>query len=98
MPGAADFLGGSGPAGIFALETKSHRGQVTFQDDQLMLGGRPLEKNMLAQSYAEAMALKGYLRKATGKDFSVTPVLVFASAFVKVRGKAKGVEVSRRTT
>lgn len=82
-----------GPAGIFTLETKSHRGQVTFQDEQLMLGGRPFEKNMLAQSYAEAMALKEHLKKATGKDFFVTPVLVFTSAFVKVRGKAKGVEV-----
>lgn len=81
------------PAGVFTLETKSHKGQVTFQDDQLLLGGRPVEKNMLAQSYAEAMALKEHLKKATGKDFFVTPVLVFTSAFVKVRGKAKGVEV-----
>ncbi len=82
-----------GPSGLFVIETKSHRGQVTFDGDKLLLGGRPFEKNFLAQAYAEAMALKEYLKKATGSDFDVTPLLVFSAGFVKVRGRARGVEV-----
>lgn len=82
-----------GPAGLFVVETKSHRGQVTFDGEKLLLGGRPFEKNFLAQAYAESMALKEYLRKATGADFEVRPLLVFTNGFVKVRGAAKGVEI-----
>lgn len=82
-----------GPAGLFIIETKSHRGQVTFDGEKLLLGGRTFEKNFLAQAYAESMALKEYLKKATGSDFDVRPLLVFSNGFVKVRGRAKGVEV-----
>jgi hypothetical protein len=82
-----------GPAGLFTVETKSHRGHVTFDGEKLLLGGRPFEKNFLAQAYAESMALKEYLKKATGHDFDVRPLLVFTNGFVQVRGRAKGVEI-----
>jgi hypothetical protein len=79
-----------GPAGIFTIETKSHWGKVAFRGGQLLLNGRPSEKNVLGQSYAEANALQEHLRTITGKDFPVTPLLVFTRAFVEVRGKTKG--------
>lgn len=82
-----------GPAGLFIIETKSHRGQVTFDGEKLLLSGRPFDKNFLAQAYAESMSLKEYLKKATGSDFEVRPLLVFTNGFIKVRGRAKGVEV-----
>jgi hypothetical protein len=82
-----------GPTGIFVIETKSHGGKVTEQNGQLRLNGRPLEKDFLAQGYAEAMALKEYLRKVSGKDFYVVPYVVFTAAFVTVRGTPKGVGV-----
>lgn len=82
-----------GPLGITTIETKSHQGEVTFADGRLRINGHGLEKDFLSQSYAEAMALKDYLKKATGKNFYITPLLVFTRAFVKVSDKARGVEV-----
>jgi hypothetical protein len=82
-----------GPAGIFTIETKSHWGKVAFRDGRFLRDGRPFEKNVLGQSYAEAKSLQEHLRKISGKDFPVTPLLVFTRAFVEVRGKARGVQV-----
>lgn len=82
-----------GPSGLFIVETKSHPGLVTFNGERLLHSGRPFEKDFLAQAYAESMSLKEYLKKATGSDFLVRPLLVFTEAYVKVRGRVKGVEV-----
>ncbi len=82
-----------GPTGIFVIETKSHRGKLTEQDGQLRLNGRPLEKDFLSQGYAEAMALKEYLHKVSGREFYVVPYVVFTAAFVSVRGTPRGVGV-----
>lgn len=80
--------------GIYAIETKSHRGAVTFDGSRLLLNGHPFEKDVLAQTYAEAMALRDYLATVSGGEkHYVLPVLVFTRAFVKVRGGAKGVRV-----
>jgi hypothetical protein len=73
-----------GPARTFTIGTKSHWGKVAFRGGQLLLNGRPFEKNVLAQSYAEAKSLQEHLRKISGKDFPVTPLLVFTRAFVEV--------------
>jgi hypothetical protein len=82
------------PTGVYAIETKSHAGKVTFDGQQLLLSGRKLEKDFLAQSYAEAMVLKEYLEKVSGgSDYFVTPLIVFTRAFVQVKGRAKGVKV-----
>lgn len=83
-----------GPSGIYTIETKSHRGNVTFVDGRLLLNGRPpKEKDFLKQSYAEAMVVKEYLKTAFERDYHVQPVLVFTRAFVNVKGKADGVQV-----
>lgn len=82
-----------GPTGIFTIETKSHRGKLTEEQGQLRLNGRALEKDFLAQAYAEAMAVKAYLKKISGKDFFVSPMLVFTAGFVSVKGSPKGVTV-----
>lgn len=67
-----------GPAGIFAVETKNWRGQVTVEDDHILVDGRLPSRSPLAQVLREAALVKATLAKA-GWTGPVTPVLAFAS-------------------
>lgn len=39
-----------GPLGLFAIETKSHKGKVSSQNNVLLLNGHTLEKDFIKQS------------------------------------------------
>jgi hypothetical protein len=69
-----------GPAGIFAIETKSHRGRISIDH---------LDQRMLAQAYAE----KKLLERITG--LKVQPLLVFSDAWLvgRVPAQRRGVTV-----
>lgn len=82
-----------GPKGIFTLEVKSHRGEVTFDGTILRRDGLPFEKDFLKQAWAECFAVRGILARWDIKEPSAEPVILFTNAFVKDRGNAKGVEV-----
>jgi hypothetical protein len=56
-----------GPAGIFTIETKSHRGRIN---------ARTIDARMVKQAYAEAKAIE----RITG--FRAEPLLVFSNAFL----------------
>lgn len=68
----------AGPSGVFAVETKSWRGQVTVEDGELIVNGHLPDRAPLAQAQREASAVKAALRRA-GWDGDVIPVLCFAS-------------------
>lgn len=82
-----------GPKGIFTLEVKSHRGDVTFDGTILRRDGLPFEKDFLKQAWAECFAVREILAHWDIKEPRAEPVILFTNAFVKVRGNAKGVEV-----
>ncbi len=82
-----------GPKGIFTLEVKSHRGTVTFENGILLRDGQTFEKDFLKQVWAECFAVREILAKWNIKDPKADPLVVFSNAFVKVGGKANGVEV-----
>lgn len=69
-----------GPAGIFAIETKSHRGRISIDH---------LDQRMLAQAYAE----KKLLERITGLE--VQPLLIFSEAWLvgRVPAQRRGVTV-----
>jgi hypothetical protein len=69
-----------GPAGIFAIETKSHRGRISVDR---------LDRRMLAQAYAE----KKLLERITSLE--VQPLLVFSQAWLigQVPAHRRGVTV-----
>lgn len=79
--------------GIFTIEVKSHRGEVTFDGSNLLLSGKPFEKDFLKQAWAECNAVREILAKWRIDTPTVEPLIVFSNAFVTVRGKAKGIEV-----
>jgi len=74
-----------GPTGIWILEVKSHRGNITFNGEILLRYNKPLEKNFLVQAYAESMAVRNVLYTKLGLQIDVQPVVVFSSKWVKIR-------------
>lgn len=74
-----------GPQGFFGIETKSPGGTVGVRGRELLLNGRPPEKDFVKQAWRGCYALKEVL----GAD--VTPLLCFTEAFVKGRVFVRGV-------
>ena len=82
-----------GPQGLFVVETKSHKGKVTFDGTSLRLNGKPTQKDFLAQTYAEAKVVEERVRGVAARQIKAVPILVFSQAFVQVNGPVRGVEV-----
>ena len=72
----------SGPTGVFAIEVKSHKGNLYYsaKSQTLERNHKPLEKNVIGQAKAGALNLKAYLSKVEGlKNLFVDAVLVFSA-------------------
>ena len=82
-----------GPAGVFVIETKSHKGKITSEGDSLFLNGKPPVKNFTNQVWSQTFHVKNLLKQRTGNDWLVKPILCFSNAFVEVRETVKGVTV-----
>ena len=67
-----------GPTGVFAVETKNWRGEVTLEEGHVLVDGRLADRSPLQQTVREADAVATELAKA-GWTGSVMPVLCFAS-------------------
>ena len=85
-----------GSTGVFTVETKSHRGQVSARGETLLLNGRPFAKPVLNQAWSEAYALRDRLPTVAGEPCPIQPILCFPNAFIEVRGPVKGVIVVSR--
>jgi hypothetical protein len=68
-----------GPTGIFSVETKSWRGSVTVEDDDILVNGRLPDRAPLVQATREAAAVQAALRRAGWTTGDVKPVVCFAS-------------------
>jgi len=73
-----------GPAGVFSVETKNWRGEVTVEDGYILVDGRLPSRAPLAQAVKEASLVKAQLERLGWKG-DVTPVLAFASNSFKSR-------------
>ncbi|GGJ04869.1 hypothetical protein GCM10010885_12510 [Alicyclobacillus cellulosilyticus] len=83
-----------GPTGVFVIETKSHSGQVDVDmNGRLVRNGRPFEKDLIKQSWREALWLRDWIQGRLGIEVRVYPLLVFSRAFVLVRRPVNGVTV-----
>jgi hypothetical protein len=84
----------AGPGGIFAVETKSHRGKVTAQGDKLLLNGKSTEKDFLKQAWGEAFKVQEILKEHIAREVRVQPVVCFTRGFIKTPPRVKGVVVT----
>jgi hypothetical protein len=78
-----------GPAGIFAIETKTRRKRgdqkVIFDGATILVGGHKPDRDPIAQAQASARRVRDILKEQTGKDYWVKPVVLFPGWFVVVR-------------
>ena len=67
-----------GPTGVFALEVKSHSGNINYRDGELVNNGRPFEKDFLRQAKGAALQIHDFLQDRLRAEIFVKPVLVFS--------------------
>ena len=79
--------------GVFLLETKAHDGKIEVVENRLLVNGKPPERDFIAQALKNTYWLKEKLKKIAGSDVWVTPVVVFANAFVPQSKPVKGVVI-----
>lgn len=86
-----------GPAGVFAVETKTWRKfkdrdqKIQFDGEMLKLDGRPLPdryKDPVCQSARNARRVSDVLKASTRREFAVRSVLTFPGWYVTMEGAA----------
>ncbi|UTF51787.1 NERD domain-containing protein [Desulfomicrobium sp. ZS1] len=82
-----------GPNGIFLVETKSQKGNITQENDVLLRNGRKFFKDFLNQCWSQTYSLRDHLGAERLGGLSIKPILCFSRGFVEIRGPVKGVEV-----
>lgn len=82
-----------GPNGIFLVETKSQKGNITQQNDVLLRNGRKFFKDFLNQCWSQTYSLRDHLNAERLRGFSIKPILCFSRGFVEIRGPVRGVAV-----
>lgn len=82
--------------GIFLIETKSHGGRVKIIDTGLLVNGQPLEKDFIAQAVRNTLWLRDQIKRATGIDAWIKPIIVFTNAFVEFGPPIKNVEITNK--
>lgn len=82
-----------GPNGIFLVETKSQKGNITQENDVLLRNGRKFFKDFLNQCWSQTYSLRDHLGAEKLGGQTIKPILCFSQGFVQIRGLVRGVEV-----
>jgi hypothetical protein len=82
-----------GPNGIFLVETKSQKGNITQEHDVLLRNGRKFFKDFLKQCWSQTYSLRDHLNAERLRGLTIKPILCFSQGFVEIRGPVKGVTV-----
>ncbi|PKO00555.1 MAG: hypothetical protein CVU42_03160 [Chloroflexi bacterium HGW-Chloroflexi-4] len=80
-------------AGIFLIETKSHYGKVTVQDNTIYINEHLPEKDFISQTMKNTYWLRDRLKECIGFDVWVHPIIVFTNAFVSPIAPIKGINI-----
>jgi hypothetical protein len=76
-PSNIDFIVLS-PFGIFTIEVKNVKGVISYDGRQLMQNNHLLEgKDILVQVRDQYWGLHAFLKEKTGKEYFISPILVF---------------------
>ncbi|HEY3855970.1 MAG TPA: nuclease-related domain-containing protein [Verrucomicrobiae bacterium] len=81
-----------GPTGIYAIETKNHRGVVSPDGKgELLINGQPTEKPYIRPFVSRMMKIREKIMvMAPGREVFYEPVFVFTSAFVEAQWGTTG--------
>ncbi len=78
---------------VFLIETKSHRGKVTWNGKQLLINGCPFSRNPLCQINRSIRWVRRMAKRLFGVNPWIVAVLVFPNARVLIRHSVKRVNV-----
>ena len=78
---------------IFVIETKSHRGRISVQNDRLLINGHPMERDPIRQVVQNAIWVKERVQEVTGQKPWVEGIVVFPHAFVPKGTRVRGIYV-----
>jgi len=82
-----------GPKGILTIETKSHKGVVTNNEEKLLRDGHPFEKDFIKQAWAQSYFVQDLLADKGVCALRPQPVIVFTDADVQVQERVGRVQV-----
>jgi hypothetical protein len=77
----------------FLIETKSHRGKVTWDGKQLLINGRPFSSNPMCQINRSIRWVRRITQQLFRRNPWIVSVLVFPNATVAVNRSVKRVNV-----
>jgi hypothetical protein len=80
-------------SGVFLIETKAHGGKVEGDGENLLINGKPPEKDFIAQALRNTYWLRDELSQIVGSKPWITPIIVFTNAFVSPMRTIKGVNI-----
>jgi len=80
---------------VFLIETKSHRGKVSWNGNQLLINGRPFARNPIGQLNRSIRWLRKMAQRLCGVNPWIVAVLVLPNADVLIRRSVKRVNVLR---
>lgn len=78
---------------VFLIETKSHRGKVSWNGKHLLVNGHPFSRNPLCQINRSIRWVRRMAKRLFGMNPWVVAVLVFPNADVLIRRSVKRVNV-----
>jgi Nuclease-related domain. len=79
--------------GIFLIETKSHYGKVSIQNESIYLNGHPTEKDFISQTLKNTYWLRDQIKEILALSVWVRPIIVFTNAFVPYGAPIKGITI-----
>jgi hypothetical protein len=80
------------------IETKSHKGKVAVEGDNLRINNKRTEKDYIKQTQRNAFNVRDEIMSILGISLNVTPVLVFTNAYFSPIPKIKGVFILNKKT
>lgn len=83
---------------MYMIETKSHKGKVTVENEQIRINNKRTEKDFLKQCLRNAYDVRDEIASILGVNLTVTPVLVFTAAFVPYEAKIKNIIIMNKKT
>jgi hypothetical protein len=82
---------------IFVIETKSNAGTITSDGKSLRLNSQRFEKDIIKQTFENALWLKGRIEAKLQVKAWITPILVFTNAYVVPGKPIRGVNFMNKS-
>ena len=81
---------------IYMIETKSHRGKVAIEGENIRINNKRPEKDFVKQAQRNSYDLRDEIASILGISLNVTPILVFTNAYTPYKAIIKGIFIMNK--